>query len=156
MNLLRRCYLYNFFKKSQLKLIYSLIIYKIFIKFNFLFFFNFRSLLITFFFYRFYLLSTNFSFIFTDYIYLITYIFFFNKHNASLFSLPIRTKSYSVLRSPFIYSKSREHFAINYYSIFFQIKFPIASELYFYFLDKMLFNIKLNNSKFWYKRIIEL
>ena len=156
MFLLQRCYLYNFFKRSYLKLIYSLIIYKIFIKFNFFFFFNFKSLLVTYFHYRFYLLSTNFSFIFIDFIYLITYLFFFNKLNVSLFSLPVKMSSYSVLRSPFIYSKSREHFAIDYYSIFFQSKLYIVSEIDFHFVDIRLSSLRLKNSKFWFKRIIEV
>jgi len=148
MNILRRKYIQSFVKFFNFKFIYFLIIYKLIFKFNYSYFFYFKDLLITSVYYRFYLLNVSFKFLFFDYIYFISYVNYINKLSFSLSSLPIQFKSYSVLRSPFVYSKSREHFVVNYYCLFLNIKPSIKSLFYSNFLDRILKNIRLDSSKF--------
>jgi len=156
MNLLKRSYLQGLVRKSRIKLVYFNIIYKILARFDYSFFFYFKSLPISSYYYRLYLLNTNFYFLFVDYIYLINYFEYLNKNSLVLSVLPVKIKSYSVLRSPFIYSKSRESYSVHYHYLFFNIKSWSLSEVYNLFLNKLLNNIQLDNSKFWYKRIIFL
>ena len=148
MNILRRKYIQCFVRFFHFKFIYFLIIYKLIFKFNYSYFFYFKNLLIESIYYRFYLLNASFKFLFLDYIYFIGYLNYINKLRSSRFSLPIQFKSYSVLRSPFVYSKSREHFVVNYYCLFFNIKPSIKSLFYFNFLDTVLKRIRLDSSKF--------
>lgn len=156
MNILKSYYLRNLVRKSRIKLIYFTIVYKILAMFNYSFFFYFKSLSVKFYYYRLYLLNTNFYFLFIDYIYLINYFEYLNKNSLALSVLPVKIKSYSVLRSPFVYSKSREAFSVHYHYLFFDIKSWSLSEVYFLFLNKLLYSIQLDNSKIWYKRIISL
>ena len=71
--------------------------------------------------YRIYLSTVNFYFLFLDYIYLINYIKRYSSVHLNLFFLPVTVKTYSVLRSPFVYSKSKEHFEVINYKVFFNL-----------------------------------
>ena len=122
MKLLKRIYLNGLVKASIFNVSCFSIFYKVLFFFNYNFFFFFKLAVVKAMLFRLYLLNSNFYFIFTDYIYLINYINHLNKGNVNLSTLPIKLKSYSVLRSPFVNSKSREHFMLNYYCIFFNIK----------------------------------
>jgi len=148
MKLLRQSFLYGFIKASNIKLIYFPIIYKVLTIFNYSLFFYFKFLTIKARYFRLYLLNINFCFIFIDYIYIINYISFFSKNVPRVFSLPVKMKSYSVLRSPFVFSKSREDFAVSHYCLFFNINILHPSNTYFLFLDKLLSTFRLDNSKF--------
>jgi hypothetical protein len=128
-------------------LIYFPIIYKVLTIFNYSLFFYFKFLAIKTRYFRFYLLNVNFYFLFIDYIYIINYISFFSKNVPRVFSLPVKIKSYSVLRSPFVFSKSREDFAVSYYCLFFTVNILHTSDTYFLFLDTLLSNFRLDNSK---------
>jgi len=156
MNILKNYYLQNLVKKSRIKFIYFTIVYKILAIFNYSSFFYLKSLSVKFYCYRLYLLNTNFYFLFIDYIYLINYFEYLNKSSLALSVLPLKIKSYSVLRSPFVYSKSREAFSVHYHCLFFDIKSWSLSEVYLLFLNRLLYDIRLDNSKMWYKRIISL
>lgn len=156
MNLLKHYYLQGLVTSSNIKLIHFTIVYKILAMFNYSSFFYFKSLLVKSLYYRLYLLNTNFYFLFIDYIYLINYFEYLNKNHVTLSILPIKIKSYSVLRSPFVYSKSRESFSVHLHYLFFNIKPWKQSNIYFLFLNKLLDDIQLDNSKFWYKRLISL
>ena len=156
MKLLKQLFLFGFVKGSNIKLIYFSIIYKVLTIFNYSLFFYFKFLTIKARYFRLYLLNVNFYFLFIDYLYIINYVSFFSKNSPRVFSLPIKMKSYSVLRSPFVYSKSREHLCISHYCLFFNINILNVSFIYFLFLDKLLSNFKLDNSKFLYRRFIYL
>jgi len=121
MNLLKTSVLRNFIIQSESKLVYTTIIYKAFTIFNYSLFFHLKLQTIAILHYNFYLLNVNFYFLFIDYIYLFNYIRNLTRANSYFVSLPIRVKSYSVLRSPFVFSKSREHFGIAYHKLFFNI-----------------------------------
>ena len=69
-----------------------------------------------------YSLVSLYYFLFIDYIYIINYISFFSRNVPRVFSLPVKMNSYSVLRSPFVFSKSREDFVVNHYCLFFSQK----------------------------------
>lgn len=148
MTLLKQSLLYGFVKVSHFKLIYFSIIYKVLTIFNYSLFFYFKFLTIKARYFRLYLLNVNFYFLFIDYIYLVNYISFFSKNSGRVFSLPIKMRSYSILRAPFVYSKSREHLVINYYCLFFNINILKVSSVYFLFFDNLLSKFKLDNSKF--------
>jgi hypothetical protein len=148
MDLLKQSFLYGFVKASNIKLIYFSIIYKLLTIFNYSSFFYFKLLTIKARYFRLYLLNVNFYFLFIDYIYIINYISFFSRNVPRVFSLPVKMNSYSVLRSPFVFSKSREDFVVNHYCLFFNISILHVSTIYFLFLDKLLANFRLDNSKF--------
>ena len=141
-------YVKSFIHSFYCKFFYFLMIYKIVFKFNYSFFFNFKAFSIKLIYYRIYLLNVSFKLLFFDSVYFISYIRFFNSFTISTFTLPIYLKSYSLLRSPFIYSKSREHLVINYYCLFFSIGFYKCSSLYLFFIYRFFSNISLNSSKF--------
>jgi hypothetical protein len=122
MNLLTCAYIKCLAKAPNFQLNCFPIFYKVLFSFNYNLFFFFKLGFIKSAYYRLYLLNTNFYSIFVDYIYTINYIAHLNKGNMCLSFLPIKVKSYSVLRSPFVYSKSREQFSVNYYSLFFSIQ----------------------------------
>ena len=155
MKLLQRRYLFGMLQYSFIKWIYSSIVYKIFIRFNYNYFFYLKFLIIKNFYYRFFLVSVNFNFFFFDYIYLINYFSQLNKTELILCSLPTKIKVYSMLRSPFVYSKSKEHFSVSYCHMFFDTKLLKFSDIYFSFLEESFSKIQLYNSKFWYRSIIK-
>jgi len=154
--LLKISYLHSLVKSSNIKAVYLSVIYKVLTIFNYSSFFYLKLVSIKNIYYRFYLIHVNFYFLFIDYIYLVNYLKYLNKNKFSLFSLPIKIKSYSVCRSPFVYSKSREDFEVKYHKLFFNIKPWKLSETYVYFLDMLLSNLKFDNSKSWYKKAINL
>ena len=106
--------------------------------------------------YRIYLSTVNFYFLFLDYIYLINYIKRYSSVHLNLFFLPVTVKTYSVLRSPFVYSKSKEHFEVINYKVFFNIIPNIKSSLYIAFFDKLISSVKLSQSKFHFKKFTVL
>jgi hypothetical protein len=154
--LLKKKYLQGLVRNFKIKFLWFSIFYKTLTISNYSFFICFKYLTTMTFSFRLYLLNINFYFLFLDYIYLINYISFYSKYSFAFVQLPIKVKSYSVLRSPFVYSKSREHFSINYYRFFFYLKPWRLSKFNVIFLDRLLWDIKLDNSKFWYKQLISL
>jgi hypothetical protein len=122
MNILKSYYLRNLVRRSRIKLIYFTIVYKLLAVFNYSSLFYFKSLSIKSYYYQLYLLDINFYFLFLDYIYLINYFESLNKSSSGLSVMPVSIKSYSVLRSPFVYSKSRETYSVHYHHLFFNIK----------------------------------
>ena len=156
MKLLKKTYLKGLVKNFKIKFIWFSIFYKILTISNYSFFIYFKYLTNIGFLFRLYLLNINFYLLFIDYIYLINYVSSYSKDSMIFVQLPIKIKSYSVLRSPFVYSKSREHFSINYYRFFFDLKPWRLSNASFIFLEHLLWNIKLDNSKFWYKQLFYL
>jgi hypothetical protein len=124
MCILRKIYIYRFFKKLQLtfdKL--TVVCYKILLISNYNFFRPLKLCSIRYTYYRLYLLNASMVFIFVDYMYLMSYLKYFRKKKLNMFFLPIKIKSYSVLRSPFVFSKSKEQFAVNKHKLFFDLFF---------------------------------
>jgi hypothetical protein len=156
MLLFKRSLLYILLQNSHIKFIYFSIFYKIIVNLKYTFFFFLHQIYIKFLYYRLYLLNVNFFFLFKDYIYFVHYFEHLNKINFTFTILPVKIKTYSVLRSPFVYSKSREHFAVYYYCLFFDLKPWKLSSVYLHLLENSLYNLQLHHSKFWYKRFINL
>jgi ribosomal protein S10 len=156
MPILSRAYLYlalnsTTFKKSCLG-----IIYKILIMFSYNFLFNLKILTVNTYGYRIYILNTNYAFLFVDCMYLLSYFSNLSRSLVVPVGLPIKKKSYSILRSPFIYSKSKESFLIQFHSFFFELIYTQRSEILLFFYTKLLSNIALNGSKLSYKRRLTL
>ena len=148
MRLLKISFLRCFVKAAHLKSMYFSVVYKLLTIFNYSLFFYFKLLSIKHIFLRLYLLNTSFYFLFIDYIYLINYISFFYRGKFCLFSLPIKTRSLCILRSPFIYSKSREHFIIQQHCLYLSLSLFKSAPIYFLFFNQLLLNFKFDNSKF--------
>jgi len=151
MKLLKTPFLFGFLVPT--KTIYTCLVYKVLTIFNYSIFFNLKLQLINNYYYKLYLLNVNFYFLFLDYSYLFNYIRYLNKDTLFLTSMPVKIKSFSVLRSPFVFSKSQEHFEIQTFRAFFKIQLWTLSTLYCAFLDHILLRVTLHSSKFWFKRI---
>jgi ribosomal protein S10 len=154
MILLNYLYLYSFEKDLQIKTEFFSVIYKLLNIYNYSFFFFFKRVTLKQVYYRFYLIHINFYFLFIDYLYLVNYLKYFDKFKPSSFLLPIKFKSYSILRSPFVYSKSKEKFEIKYYKLFLNINLFSSCKISLFFFSKLASRINLENSQFWYKQHI--
>jgi hypothetical protein len=101
--------------------------------------------------YRVHLLNTSFYFLFVDYIYIINYFKCLNNSCGFISTLPVKIKAYSILRAPFVYSKSRENFSVQSHFLFFDINAWKLSEAQAPFYNSLIHNIAIDNSKLWYK-----
>jgi ribosomal protein S10 len=152
MNVLSRSYLSILLTYQVFKLSYFTIVYKILMMFIYNYLSYLKMLKVKSYKYRLYILNTNFYFLFIDYIYILNYATNLNNQLCAPVGLPIKKRSYAILRSPFIYSKSKENFSIQLHAFFLDLTYRNLSEMSFFFYSKLLYKIKLDNSKIFHKR----
>jgi hypothetical protein len=145
MNLLKYIYLHS--RVYKLKSTYFINLYNVLTTANFHRRFNLKITAIKLRNYRLYLLNTSFYFLFTDYIYIINYFKCLNNRCGFLSILPVKIKAYSVLRAPFVYSKSRENFSVQLHFFFFDINALELSDAQLPFYNTLIHNIAIDNSK---------